>query len=155
LIIQEYWEEACRLFSLKETEQRLALKLLDGPMPVFEAYGYMHRENGNPESLAPVFGHNSQEMFLYPVFCSFVKGELPDSRDGSLPDGLSLEFPEQKEVYGGQEILTDMQNYFAIRKSHTSCFVLRGNNGLRFLLIYLLYRRLQRCKNPLNNYRTA
>ena len=101
MINREYWEEACRFFSMTEAEQNLAERLLAGPLEFSAAFGRDMDAVSVAEMeklLAPVFGHTRREIFLYPVFVSYIKGELPDSANGSLPTGFSLVFPEEETV---------------------------------------------------------
>lgn len=131
MVKAEYWEEACRLFSLTESQQNLALKLLDGPLEISAVIGDL----GNMEVLPPVFGHTSREIFLYPVFVSYVKGEVAENADGVLPDGLVLEFPEKKKIYGVKELTEELICLFGIGFDgrQGKCAVLTGKDGSRFL----------------------
>lgn len=135
MINREYWEEACSLFSMTEEEQNLAERLLEGPLEISAAFGRDMDRNVFNEGrlLAPVFGHTQKEVFLYPVFVSYIKGELPDHTNGSLPDGLSLLFPEQEKVYGADGLLEEFSLFFGdsyVRNTeHGRCAVLSGKDG--------------------------
>ena len=147
MINREYWEEACRFFSMTEAEQNLAERLLAGPLEFSAAFGRDMDAVSVAEMeklLAPVFGHTRREIFLYPVFVSYIKGELPDNANGSLPAGFSLVFPEEETVYGAAELMTELEFLFGGRlqklQMQGNCMVLAGKEGSAFLARQTAYQ---------------
>lgn len=134
MINRELWNEACEMLNLTETEKKLAEKLMDGPMgihPVFAEYF-----NNEVFQLSPVFGHSGEQVFLYPEFVCFVNGEIPDSENGSLPKGMTLEFPEKQECYGGEGLVKEISQLYQLQATDDTghCILLSGKEGSGFLV---------------------
>ncbi|MBR2948360.1 MAG: ATP-binding protein [Lachnospiraceae bacterium] len=136
---REYWEEACRLFSLTKEQQNLAYKLLKGPLEISAAIGDLKEDI---QILPPVFGHTDRDVFLYPAFVSYIKGEVPDSINGGLPEGLILDFPAQEKVYGAGELTEELTCFLGLDQDRKQgkCVVLTGREGSRFLISQVAYR---------------
>ena len=146
MIREKYWEEACEIFSLTKEERELAYKLLDGPMELSgglaERFG-MQKEAEKGTILPPIFGHTEREIFLYPVFVSFVSGRIPNPEDGSLPRGVFLEFSEAEKMYCAEALADELAGIFT-RDFESDregiCCVLAGKEGSHFIAGQTAYK---------------
>lgn len=141
MIRQEMWDEACELLALTTSERKLAEMLVDGSLELDEALA--EKLNREMPILSPVFGHSGKHIFLNPVFTSFVNGEIPDSDNGSLPEGMTLEFPEESKLYGGEVLVQEIAEVLKMEHAQNGtghCVVLSGKEGSRFLVKQIAYR---------------
>lgn len=124
---RNYFQEACGLLGLTDGEAALAKRLLEGPLPLEDMDGT------GQEELPRVFVRTDTELFLLPVFICFARGGLPSGDNGVLPENVTLEFPEQKKIYGAQDLVGEFAEVVQRIPSVIYVILENGQEGAHFL----------------------